>query len=715
MSGVSEISVQLLVLTVLAGGGGWWLWRLTGRPALGRGYAWLWFALAGLALGILLLQSLLYCGVPLRISTWAWLAVALAGAFIALWEWKRQGGALRSGLRREMGAAFLVFGVALAGQSPPLLQHGPARFYGTGSYDHGNYVAMADMFIDVPLTIEADTVGYRPWLAPVLEHKERRITQSVLLGAVAVASRSSGQEAYGATNLFLVALAGLATMGCLRVLGVPRWFAACAGMAAALSPALTRVHLEGYFSQTASLFVLPALAGIFGAKGPLRLEAKVGGAVLLAYLASTYSEIAPFGLALVAVLVGLKPSSWRLRLRWLLQIALGVVLLNPGYWGRLAAFLAEQWHVAGGAVDYGARFPDAGTVAGWGRLYFARAGEAGPQIAGVLWGALMVLGICWLLRVRRFAVLVPFGMALGAVAILCLQASFPGYIFTKLCFQFAPFGIAIAITGLLALAPSRYWQHSWLRGVALLAVVTCWWGAEPWRRQVMEPVGVQARLASAQLLAVRQAVEADSERTYLVACDDPVLAQWLCYFGRKASVVVTRRTVGDLILPTETFTCRRWNGSPADLYWLDPARSGPVSGYEPAPTLTVEGAREVGTDDDGRFYVAGNSVDLVFHRGAGESPRPVWLDFVVVPWQAGQGCELELADPAGHRWRVEVQRPEWCRWPLTLPPGTTRLRLSLRRNAQTGDEPVALVKRFSVETAATLPPWQRIAVAEPAE
>lgn len=712
MSGVSEIAAQVLFLVVLGTGGGCWLWILTGRPPPGRGYAWLWFGLAGLALATLLLQSLLYCGVPLRISTWPVLAGAVAGILLAMRIWRTNGFRPPAGIRREIGVGLVVFTVAFAGQAPPLVQHGPARFYGTGSHDQGNYVAMTDLFIDGPLAVETATVEYRPWVVPVLKAKEQRITQSLLLGAVAVATRTSSQEAYGATNLFLIALAALATMGCLRVMGVPRWFAACAGLAAALSPALTRVHLEGYFSQTASLFILPALVGVFGVKGALRLEAKVVGAVLLAYLASVYSEIAPFGFGLVAVLLAVRPVSWRLRIRSLLQVFLGALLLNPAYWGRLAAFLLTQWNVAGGSVDFSARFPESGTWGGWGRLFFDGPGELGATIAGLGWSTLLLLGCFRLFRVRRPAMLVALGLGFGAFGILCLKSPFPGYIFTKLCIQFAPLLIAVAISGLLVLGSRRQWRGPWLRGAAVLAVGACWWGAAPWRRQVMEPVGLLAQLTSAQLLAAREAVEAHPERTYLVASDDPVLAQWLCYFGRKSAVVMDRRTVGDRILPTETYACRRWLGAADNLFWLDPERSGPVAAYEPAPALSVEGAQEVGDEEGGKYYVTGNSLELVLHRGAGESPRPVWLDFAVVPWQGNQACQLELTDPAGRRWRLEMRGPGWSRWPVMAAPGNTRLKLSLRNATPTSSAPVALIKRLSVETAAALPPWQRIQVAE---
>jgi hypothetical protein len=553
MSGVSEIVAQVFVLIVLAGGGGCWLWLLTGRPPATRRYNWMWFGLAGLALGGLVLQSLLYCGVPLKISTSPVLIAALAGWFVAAWRWRGAGFSSPAGIRREISAALLVFVIALAGQAPPLLQHGPARFYGTGSYDQGNYVAMGDLFVDVPLSVQASTVEYRPWLVPVLKAKEQRITQSVLLGAVAVATRSSSQEAYGATNLFLVALAGLATLGALRVAGTPRWLAAGAGLAAALSPALTRVHLEGYFSQTASLFIYPALIGIFGGKGPLRREAKVTGAVLLACLASVYSEVAVFGFGLVAVLVCMAESSWRLRVRSLLQVFLGALLFNPGYWGKLAAFLLTQWQAAGEVAGYAALFPDSGSLAGWGRLFFDGRWPLLTQVIGLAWAILVVLGAVRLTRSRRPAMVVALAVVVAALAVLALRTPFSGYVFAKLCIQFTPLWIAVGMSGLLVFAAPRYWRGWTLKGGALAMVGLSWWGAQPWREKVMKPEGTLAVLSSAQVQAIRQDVEDHPERTYLVACDDPVLTQWLCYFGRRSAVVVDRRTVGDRILPTENY------------------------------------------------------------------------------------------------------------------------------------------------------------------
>ncbi|MDB6166069.1 MAG: hypothetical protein JWQ83_1209, partial [Lacunisphaera sp.] len=332
---------QVFLLLLPAAGYGGWLWLLAGRPPLLRRQTWLWLGLAGFAAHALLLQALVYAGLPLRLTTWPALLLGFAGLVPLGRAWLGSGAGRRS--RGDAVLYAVILAVGMAGQAPGLLAVGPARYFGNGHYDQANYVVAAEFLAREKFATTADELGYRPWMLRALEAKEQRITECIVLGAVAVASGSDCQEAYGAVNIFLVALAGVATAAWLRSLSLPRWAAAAAGLGAALSPAFTRIHLDGFFSQAATLFVYPALAGLLGGRGEIRRETKIVAALLLAYLVGSYTEVGIFGVTLTAALVLFPARLWRQRLKDLILILGGALLLNPGYLIRLLVFLVDQW------------------------------------------------------------------------------------------------------------------------------------------------------------------------------------------------------------------------------------------------------------------------------------------------------------------------------------------------------------------------------------
>ncbi len=709
MRAIAESIGLVAVLLALAVGAGSWLWLLTGRPALARGHTWIWLVLAGFGLGGLVLQSLLYCNVTLRVAAWPGLALALGGVGTAWRVARRQGLRGGPGLAAEMRLSLLVFGLALLGQSPSLVNVGPARFYGAGGYDQANYVAVADSLIDVPFSSRWEDIGYRPWLVPAWIPREERITPLVLLGTGTVILRSSSQENYAVMSLFLIALAGVAVTNCLRAAGLSRFAAGCAGVAAALSPALAQIYVDGYFSQLSSLFVLPALAGVLGGKGPLRREAKVIAGVLLAYLLGAYSEIAVFGFALAGLLLILKRETWGGLGRDLLLVGSLSLLLNPGYFSRLLSFLLLQWNYAQDTGKFASLFPDSGTLTGWSRLFAGATWPGLAQAAGVAVIGLAVAGAWRLARLRRYGLPAAITMAAVALLLLRLRPQFPSYVFSKLSIEFAPLWIAAAMAGLmLGFRRARPWRRLAAGTVALLGLAASWAGAWPHHLRVMNPTGVLAGLSSERMLAFRREIEGHPERVYLMAHDEPLTAQWLCYFARRSLVVVDRRTVGGRLLATETYACRRWNGPTENLHWLDPGKSGLVPAYEPPPHAVVRGAGETGGENREKYYAATPELEIVLTRPPGLPPRQVWLDFATMPVGAGPSARLELTDASGRRRVAGAGRPGWHRWPLLVPAGESvcRLRVVADQN------PAVLIKFVSVETTATLPAWQSVPEAQ---
>ena len=471
LSGHFMILRQVLFLLLPAAGFGGWLWLLAGRPPLFRRQAWLWLGLAGFAAHALLLQTLVYAGLPLRLTAWPMLLAGAAG-LVPVWRaWKTQPG------RNGVGFYALIFAVGFLAQAPGLLSLGPERYYGNGHYDQANYVVTAEFLTGEKFSTTPDEVGYRPWLFRALDAKEQRMTQFVVLGASAVTSGADSQGAYGALSIFLIALVGVATAAWLRSAALPRWAAAGAGLGAALSPALTQIHLDGFLSQNATLFVYPALAGLLGGGGEIRRESKIAAALLLAFLLGAYTEVGIFGVMLTGALVLVARQPWRRRSTDLAWIFSGALLLNPGYLGRLVVFLFVQWQETRNPATLAALFPEGGTWLGWGRLFLDVAHPAVVVAAGLgvialgAWGA-------WARPSRRLVMALTLGVVILPLLLLRASPGFSIYAFAKLTIQFVPVWVGAAMIGLAHLRrPAR--RTAW----ALAAVAAVGTGVMlHWRR-----------------------------------------------------------------------------------------------------------------------------------------------------------------------------------------------------------------------------------------
>jgi hypothetical protein len=668
------VARQLFVLLFLSVGCGCWLWLFSGRPSLCRGRSWVWFGLAGFCAHTLVLQSLVYLGLPLNVTAWPALSMAAGGVVFGLWECRK-----RPSLRTPVGEVkfiVLVFVAGFFGQAPGLLVLGPERYFGSGSYDHANYVVTAEFFRGLPFSTTAEEVAYRPWLVRALEAKEQRVTQSVALGALAEIDGTSAQASYGVMSAFFVGLAGVATAAWLRGTGLARGAAGWAGVIAALTPALTRIQLDGFFSQTATLFVYPALAGLLSGRNELSAGRKLCAAVLLAFLIGSYTEVAVLGVAVVTVLVVANGSSWRRRGRDLSLILVGALLLNPGFLGRLPDFLFAQARLASNPDTLKELFPDSGTWLGWGRLFFDGLGERVATLLG-----LAVLGAGSLFAVpsgRRTHWRLTVGVALLPLVVLRLAPQFSGYAFAKLTVQFVPIWVGAAMMGWIGWVGVSVWRRrlTWIVGGLGAVIVAV--GAAHLHRAVVESGGRLSLLSSDAMLRVRRDVESSPERPRLVGQSDPLLAQWFCYFARGGNVVLDRRSLGDRIVPSESYEFRRWKEEIGDLWWLDVERTGKVEGYEPLPRLVVRGALEVGPGGFGREYLVGDGVEFVFDRGSDpKSVRNVWFDFVAVPMTPETACELKMEGVTGDVQQTTLRRPGWLRWRVALPPGESTYRLSV--------------------------------------
>ena len=701
---MAVVLLQVGVQVILATGFSTCLWWILKRPPLAEHFNWLWLGLAGVGVPAFLLQTLVYAGLPLRLTAWPVFTIALVGTLAclpALWRIFRTS----QGLRSDAGLGVVIFLITLSVQTAGLLSLGPSRYHGAGHYDQATYVVTAEFLVSEPFATTRENVGYQPWMLRALEMKPGRITETVALGTVAVLTRTDCQQAYGAVNGFFVALLALAVAGLARTCGLPRWAAGGAALLAGLAPAVTRIHLEGFFSQVTSLFVFPALVGALGhPEVPRRLKI-VGAGTMLAFLFGTYTELTPFGIMFVCALQAVARGPWRGRLEDLALVISVSLLANAGYSLRLFDYFSSQILTAQDPMNLAALFPDSGTWAGWGRIFGESDSAPLVGILGVSITVLVLFGCFRLVNQRRLAL--PATTLLAGLTLVYLRwgDGFHPYVFAKLGIEFIGVWTTGVFAGITLLAGRGFRSEGVKLSIGALVVAVA--AIATFRRQVeiMNPSGRLALLTSEQLAEVRQTAALHPERTYLVACNDPLIAEWLAYFGRHSRVVLDRRTFGDRIVTTEDNACRRWRGRPEELWWLDPVQTGPVSGYEPPPALQIEGALATQNGPAGRDYVVGDQVELNLVAGPADRRREVWLDFVVVPRQAGKALQLWMTDRAGQVVARRIDGAGWVRWALPVGAGGNQFKLSV--HAEDGSSRPAegslLIKFASVEVSAQLP------------
>lgn len=668
------VAKQVLILLAIAAGNAFWLWRSLGKSRSEGPRDWLWLLLAGACIHPLLLQSLVYLGVPVRLSAWPAFLVSAMGIVLAL---RTEG--LRRGWSREAIMYCFVFAAGFIGQAPGLLAHGPARYYGSAHVDHANYVVTAEFLRSERFDTTVEELGYRPWMLKALQTKEQRITQCVALAGLAEIDRSSAQETYGTLSLFLLALTGVATAAWLRSAGLSLGAAGGAGLAAVLTPALTRIQLDGFFSQTATLFIFPALAGLMFEAGSSSRITKTCAAIFLGFMVGSYTEVAVFGYALVGALLAIQRLPLRQRLFDFAAIVAGSLIVNLGYVGRMIEFAVGQATFASNPNTLGALFPESGTWVGWGRLFVDL---PWPGFVAAGGGIVMALGI-WSVAVdrrqrRSWTWLVVLGVALVPLLMLRGAPTFHSYPFAKLSAHFTPIWMGAAMAGFAGIAQGLK-RGPRVIGVGAFMAVVCGWGTTiPRHAGIVRPSGWLAVMSSESLFRTRREAETSAGRVYLVSHGDPLMAFWLCYFGRHNQTVLERRTLGDRIVPSETYAFRRWSGGTGSLWSLEPDAVTAIKGYEAPPALKVHGSgAEFGSDKATSFLVEG-AIDFIFERPAtGVAVRNVWLDFVARPVDSTQAHLLTLHNPGQATQQFTMRMPGWQRWRVALPLGETTYRLQI--------------------------------------
>jgi hypothetical protein len=303
---------------------------LVGRRRPLTEFAWLQAPFLGLATVILVLQNLVYLGVPLRVST-----PLFWGAVLLLWLWFWRSGQLRASFAQFPSWVFAVVLAVYLVHGVGLLRVGAGAYVGRAWSDMFGYTTVSQFLVDERFSTTLPEVTNSPYLAAAVFYKADRIGQSVLLGFFTASSCSTAKTLFEPTILLSAALLVLAVHALCRRLGFRRWHAGLTALAAGLLPALTQVHLESFFSQALALPLLLFCPVLFDDLREQPDRYRFGAVALV--VAATVSIYTEFWLILVGLLVlflvfGLAGHSRRWRpLAYFVVLTAAPFLLNPQF------------------------------------------------------------------------------------------------------------------------------------------------------------------------------------------------------------------------------------------------------------------------------------------------------------------------------------------------------------------------------------------------
>jgi hypothetical protein len=287
--------------------------------------AWVEAPFVGIAAVVVPLQALVYCHVPVRYSApvlWAVAAVLWAGLC-----WRGHLGAslrqLPRGLFATCLALYLVHGLGL-------LLTGARHYVARGWTDVFNYTVMAEFLARHDVHMPLREIGHRPYLWKGVELAYDRIGQSVLHAFHAVSSGGTTRVTFEPTILLFPPLLLLAVYALARRWRLLPGRAFLCGLAAALLPGMTLLHLEGFLSHCLALpLLLASLLALDEHQRRRDWASAVLAALLLAATANVYTEFLPVIVgAPLLFLATARQRGWGLALTCLL-LALSPFLLNP--------------------------------------------------------------------------------------------------------------------------------------------------------------------------------------------------------------------------------------------------------------------------------------------------------------------------------------------------------------------------------------------------
>jgi hypothetical protein len=512
----------------------------------------------GAAFLVIVLQNLVYLGMPLTRSARAVVVATTALGAIAWFARTRRERTAPTGAT-TLALAFLIHLFNSVGA----LRLGTELYVGAAWIDGFNYVSIAELLVHEPVDVDSN-VGLH--LALGLAKRRDRIGQSVLHGTVAAVTGTTTRAAFGGTMLLACFLLPIAVRLLGSAAGLSRGAALALAATVGTSAVLVLLHLECFLSHFLSIpFIVLWVRMLHDEEGLDRRSAPVL-ALVAAFVWLCYTELSLLLIGTGAVACA---ASLLARRRAALPFASAIVLslglalaLVPAFLPRSLAIL-ERAAASGPVLEHvypWARSVDAlvtswfGLALDWRRLTPLLRTVALPAVA-ILLTALAVAGLALALREprRRTGTLVLLSL-LALPAGLALAPTPHGYQLFKLLstFQVILFLGLFSLAGALARRfPARPARLAVAIALGSLIAVNAVVGQAEIRRATRERPAPRSN-AFLLLSPANRALLADLERTrgerLAIACENPLLAAWLCYHARNHDVVVLFPTVSDLDL-----------------------------------------------------------------------------------------------------------------------------------------------------------------------
>lgn len=644
---------------------------------------------AGFCAQVILLQNLVYLGVPVQNAFALPALIGLWGA-VRLYQRLRIEGLGRSINLRIGAAVFLsVFCLQLASA----VYEGPANYYAKGRIDHFNYASLAEFIRSKPFTTPDADMLKEAWMVKAFQNREKRLGQSVAQAYVATASFSSVREAYGALCAFTAALLALVSFALARSFSIARPYAAAAAVWIGIAPATTHIHLDGYLSQASVLFVFPLLL-LWSRLSDETAKFRIcSGALLVSYLLLTYTEFFVIGIFLLGLLtIGFIALRARDQIRVPLMTVLLAVVLVPAYVPRAYAFAKEQYTIASSASPgLEALAPDGGTLYGWTRGLVQLPMTPSPlerqstTTAGVVLVLLGTVGVYSRSRRNLFPLLAMLFTPAAFLLVLLSAPSLAKYPFMKICDSFAPFWILLIVRGIYvaALATRRH-TNSDMASVAyvfpgvFLALGFCGYASE--HRVVAGHEGSLVTLNTAEYRQMEAYVSAHPERTYIILHANGLAAGWLSLAARNSSVYLISRSLSDLPVPPGSLPFAKMPDLSDPTLLTTLTEAGYMDLAKSPGKADIEVSNPQGQDGSGTavWYWLGDSMMIDFYRWAGDKNAEYPLSF---------GAEVGPANPlplrkirlinteTGHQYALEFNGRGQLSVPIVLALGKNSFRL----------------------------------------
>jgi hypothetical protein len=535
----------------------------------------LFLMLGGLFLVVLMPQNLVYLGVPVRISAW----LLLGGAFWQIWVCRHKFLALRrtlyanADLRTLAVVIFLV--ITFHGFVP--IRQGLEWYYGKGHFDQINYVLLAEFLKEEPYGTSQQDIGLRPWLiGPVGFHdtveqlntasgagletvglKNERIGQSIVTAEISTWSGIDGKGGYAATVLFFLMLLAICVYLFLREIGIDCWMAGSGALLAAFLPAVTRLSLDGFLSQTSILFVFPFFVSLLR-HGDLSARGfTLFFSLTLAYVVAAYSEMAPLGCCtffLGVILV--RRDKFRVKRLMLMSAILLIALVNPYYLRNLIGFLGYQYSLAANASALWDNVaPNVFALRGWSEMIFGDFAQVPLAFVWdgcvLLFGLLILTGAILLSRRDRLIFGVILLPATLVMVLLSIRIPFSYYPVAKITLTILPFLIGLVFVAFSRVA-TQFQGHPTrvlitLLGATILAVAAT--GSFRYYSEVLGNEGLLAVFREPRFLGVCRQLEQMKNRRVFVFETHPLVTAWLCYHARHNDVYFDGRLISDSPVP----------------------------------------------------------------------------------------------------------------------------------------------------------------------